>query len=118
MRSQGINHVDHRLHQIDFADQDSAKLAPISAIPYADIEKQQAILLVGTHLNHEQPLANVRVRKAYLNGAKIMAINPIDYDLHYTIAEKMIDVHKIYLNILVPWLKYLHRFQAINCRKN
>lgn len=91
MRSQGVNNLDHRLHQIDFADQNAEPVAPVMPIPYADIEKQKAILLVGTHLNHEQPLANVRVRKAFLNGAKIMAINPIDYNFHYDLAEKMID---------------------------
>lgn len=92
MRSQGVRHLDHRLHQIDFSGQTSAPLAPVMEMPYAEIENQQAILLVGAHLNHELPLANVRVRKAFLAGAKIMAINPIDYDLHYDLAEKIIDV--------------------------
>jgi NADH-quinone oxidoreductase subunit G len=91
MRSQGINNLDHRLHQTDFSDQAAAPLAPITSMPYENIEKQTAILLVGTHLNHELPLANVRVRKAFLNGAKIMVINPIDYELNYPIAEKIID---------------------------
>lgn len=92
MRAMGVFNLDHRLHQVDFADQEAMPVAPILSIPYADIEKQQAILLVGSHLNHEQPLANVRVRKAFLQGAKIMAINPVDYDLHYDISEKIIDV--------------------------
>lgn len=91
MRSQGIHSLDHRLHQTDFSDQDVAPLAPIIPISYAALEKQKAILLLGTHLNHEQPLANVRVRKAFLNGAKIMAINSVDYDFHYDLAEKIID---------------------------
>lgn len=91
MRSQGIKNLDHRLHQTNFADQYVAPLAPTMAIPYADLEKQRAILLVGSHLNHEQPLANVRVRKAALSGAKVMAINPIDYNFYYDVAEKMIE---------------------------
>lgn len=91
MRSQGVRNLDHRLHQIDFSAQNNAPLAPVMEIPYADIENQQAILLIGTHLNHEQPLANVRVRKAFLAGAKVMAINSMDYDLHYDLAEKIID---------------------------
>ncbi len=107
MRSQGVHHLDHRLHQIDFSAQDSAPLAPIMHIPYAEIEKQQAILLVGSHLNHELPLANVRVRKAFLAGAKIMAINPIDYDLHYDLAEKIIDAPQYLAEHLAQVVKVL-----------
>ncbi len=91
MRSQGVRHLDHRLHRIDFSDQNAEPLAPIMPIPYAELEKQKSIFLVGSHLNHEQPLANVRVRKAFLSGAKVMALNPIDYDFHYELAEKIID---------------------------
>lgn len=90
MRSQGCENIDHRTHQIDFADQDTAGLFPGSSMAYADLEKQQAILLVGSNVQAEQPVAGIRVRKAALDGAKVMAVNSIDYDFHFDVAEKMI----------------------------
>jgi len=90
MRALDIHHLDHRLHQVDFSDDSSLDWAPIMKVPYAAIEQQKAILILGSHLNHEQPLANLRVRKAFLQGAKVMAINPADYPLPYEICEKII----------------------------
>jgi len=55
MRALGCHNIDHRLQQTDFADQASAPLAPICQLPYAELENQQAILLVGSDLPREQP---------------------------------------------------------------
>ncbi|MEE9452587.1 MAG: molybdopterin-dependent oxidoreductase, partial [Gammaproteobacteria bacterium] len=89
-RAIGCPNIDHRVQQTDFADQASAPLFYGSQIPYADLEKQQAILLIGSNLAQEQPLAAVRVRKAALQGAKVMAMNPIDYCFNFDSAEKVI----------------------------
>ncbi|KTD49190.1 NADH-quinone oxidoreductase subunit NuoG [Legionella quateirensis] len=83
MRELGVHNLDHRLQQIDFRDQDNLTTTPSSSIPYADIEHQNSILLVGCNIDREVPLAGVRVRKAYRNGAKIHAINPVDFDYHF-----------------------------------
>lgn len=48
------------------------------------------ILLIGSHLSHEQPLLAHRVRKAQLQGAKILCINPIDYEFAFATSEKCI----------------------------
>jgi NADH-quinone oxidoreductase subunit G len=78
VRALGSEHVDHRLRQIDFAD---GSLARPFAMPVADIEKANAILLVGCNPRHEMPLLAARIRKAMKRGAKVHAINPVDFEL-------------------------------------
>ena len=85
MRELGVNNLDHRLQQTDFRDQDKLATIPISTLPVAELEKQANILLIGTNLHREVPLAAVRVRKAMLSGAAIYAINPVSYDFPFTI---------------------------------
>ena len=90
MRELGVNNLDHRLQQADFCDQDGQALMPASTIKYKDIESQDNLLLIGCNIDKEVPLAGVRVRKAFRNGAKIYAINPVDYDYHFDLDGKII----------------------------
>ena len=48
------------------------------------IESADAILLVGTNIRWEAPLANTRIRKAIKRGAKVFAIGP-EIDLTYKV---------------------------------
>jgi NADH-quinone oxidoreductase subunit G len=79
MRALGVNHVDHRLQQTDFRDQHLQPNMPKSSLSYAELEQQRCVLIVGSNLNREVPLAAVRVRKAVLNGAQVFSLNPVDY---------------------------------------
>ena len=90
MRDLGVNNVDHRLQQTDFRDQEGQPIMPTSSLRYAEIENQDAILILGCNIDREIPLAGIRVRKAFRNGAKIYAINPVAYDYHFDLAEKII----------------------------
>lgn len=90
MRSLNINNLDYRLQQTDFRDQAQQPTIAEQSLPYAELENQQAILLLGCNLDREVPLAGLRVRKAFLNGAVIHAINPVDYNFHFEVAEKII----------------------------
>ena len=83
MRGIGVNNIDHRLRQTDFNDQESAGLFPWLGVPIADIENQEAILLVGSNVQKEQPMFNHRIRKAALSGAKVMCINPQTLDFNF-----------------------------------
>jgi NADH-quinone oxidoreductase subunit G len=56
----------------------------------ADLEKADAILLVGSNARKEQPLVNHRIRKAALRGASVMAINPVDFGFNYELAHSVI----------------------------
>jgi NADH-quinone oxidoreductase subunit G len=90
MRALGVQNLDHRLQQTDFRDQAHQDPMPLSSLPYAELEKQNHILLLGSNLNREQPLVGLKVRKAYLNGAQIYAMNPVDYDYHFDLADRLI----------------------------
>lgn len=90
MRGLGVNNLDHRLQQTDFRDQETLPIMPTSTLKYADLEHQNTVLLVGCNVDREVPLAGVRVRKAFTNGGKIYAINPVDYNFHFNVADKII----------------------------
>lgn len=90
MRDVGVENLDHRLHQIDFRDQDRQAVMPESSLHYAELDNQDTVLLIGCNIEREIPLAGVRVRKAFTNGGRIYAINPVDYPYHFGLAQKII----------------------------
>ena len=90
MRELGVNNLDHRLQQTDFRDQANQSVMPTSSLIYAELENQDTVLLLGCNVDREVPLAGVRVRKAFTNGGKIYAINPVDYEYHFDVADKHI----------------------------
>ncbi|AMV15833.1 NADH-quinone oxidoreductase subunit NuoG [Legionella pneumophila serogroup 1] len=90
MRELGVQNLDHRLQQIDFRDQAFLPTTPVSTLPYAEIDHQHSILLIGCNIHREVPLAGTRVRKAFRNGAKIYALNPIDFDYHFDLSGRVI----------------------------
>lgn len=90
MRAVGVHNLDHRLQQVDFKDQETQASTPINSLPYAEIELQNTIVLIGCNIDREVPLAGVRVRKAYRNGANIYAINPVDFEYRFDLSERAI----------------------------
>ena len=86
----GCSNLDHRLRQSDFSDQDRLPLFPWLGQRIEDLEEQQSMLLVGSNIRKDQPILGHRLRKAALNGAAIMTINPVDYDFNFDLAEKRI----------------------------
>ncbi len=87
LRDLGSNNIDHRLRQTDFSQQEKMPLFPGMNIELAAIDSMEAILLVGSDIRREQPLAGVRVRKASLNGANIMRIGVVNNDVHFKLSE-------------------------------
>jgi NADH-quinone oxidoreductase subunit G len=83
MREIGVQNLDHRLQQTDFRDQFNQSTTPVSSLPYAEIDHQNSILMIGCNIDREVPLAGIRVRKAFRNGAKIHAINPISFEYRF-----------------------------------
>ncbi|MCE7031595.1 NADH-quinone oxidoreductase subunit NuoG [Lysobacter sp. GX 14042] len=86
-RALGTGNLDHRIGQLDLTD---SAVAEPSGMAVADIEKADAIVLVGTNLRHELPLVNARVRKAWRDGAKVHVVNPVDFDQTFDLAGKHI----------------------------
>jgi NADH-quinone oxidoreductase subunit G len=87
VRALGCDNIDHRLRTLDFSD---GVAGPTFEMPLADIEKANAIVIVGSNTRHEQPLLSHRIRKAWKKGAKVYAINPIDFDFNFQLAGKRI----------------------------
>ena len=75
-RALGSSNVDHRLRQRDFRDQDVLPVMPWLGHDVAELEQRQAVLVIGSHIRHEQPLLAQRLRKAALLGCKVSFINP------------------------------------------
>ena len=90
VRGLGSPHVDHRLREIDVRDQAAMPAFPGLTMPFAELEQCDAILLIGSNLQKEQPMAALRVRKAALNKAAIMAVNPVDYRFNFNLSAKKI----------------------------
>lgn len=89
-RGLGSNNIDHRLRQSDFSDQDQMAAFPGLGMSIADIEQCDTIFLVGSNIQKEQPSAFLRVRKAALKGARVMALNAFDYPFSFDLTEKQI----------------------------
>jgi NADH-quinone oxidoreductase subunit G len=89
-RSLGCNNIDHRLRQADFSDQERAPLFPWLGQNIEDLEKLDAVLLIGSNVRKEQPIAAHRLRKAALKGASVMAINPRDFGFNFPLADQLV----------------------------
>jgi NADH-quinone oxidoreductase subunit G len=89
-RGLGTNNIDHRLRQGDFTDQDNAPLAPTLGQSLQSLENLGAALLIGANPRKEQPLIAHRLRKAALAGARVMFVNPVDYEFHLPVHAKAI----------------------------
>ncbi|WP_109126832.1 NADH-quinone oxidoreductase subunit NuoG [Dyella sp. C11] len=86
-RGLGSAHVDHRVRQLDFAD--NAVAQPFGK-PVAELDKVKAALLVGSDLRHEMPLLNHRIHQAVKKGAKVYAVNPASFNFNYRLAGEAI----------------------------
>ncbi len=83
----GTANLDHRIAQQDLSD---GAIAEAFAMPVAEIEQADAIVIVGSQLRHELPLLHARIRKAVQHGAKVHVVNPVDFDFTFDIASKHI----------------------------
>jgi NADH-quinone oxidoreductase subunit G len=86
-RALGVANLDHRLRQQDFRDQAADPVFPSLGLPIADLETQEALLVVGSDLRHEAPIVAHRIRKAALKGkAKVAFVNPARFDYLFPVA--------------------------------
>jgi NADH-quinone oxidoreductase subunit G len=83
VRALGSGHIDTRLRQQDFAGDANDPRLPWLGVPIAELETQQAVLLVGSDLRQEQPLLAHRLRKAALASATIALLNPYGCPLNH-----------------------------------
>ena len=90
LRGLGVASIDHRLRQIDFGDQDNAPLFPWLGTSIEDLEKQNAVLLVGSNVRKDQPILAHRLRKAAMKGVSVMSIDCMDYDFTFPLSQQVI----------------------------
>jgi len=90
LRGLGCGNIDFRLRQSDFSDQDIASVMPWLGQNIEQLERLNAALLIGSNVRKEQPIANLRLRKAAVsNQAKISFLNPRLYDFNYPVANNI-----------------------------
>ncbi len=87
VRGLGSDSIDHRLRVRDFSD---GTAGATFELPLAAIEAAGAILIVGSNPRLDQPLLGHRIRKAWKRGARVYAVNPVDFDFHFDLAGKRI----------------------------
>ena len=90
LRGLGSGNIDFRLRQSDFSDQDAAPVMPWLGQDIEQLEKLNAALLIGSNVRKEQPIANLRLRKAAVNNnAQISFLNPRKYDFNFPVANNI-----------------------------
>ncbi len=102
LRGLGSDAIDHRLRVQDFSD---APFATAFEKSVADLEKARLVLIVGCNPRHEMPLLHHRLRKAWNGGAKIHAINPVDFEFTFELAGKTIVPPQILADTLLDLAK-------------
>ena len=105
LREIGSGNVDHRINQLDFSDQNDEPAFPWLGQSIQELENNDAILLVGSNVRKDQPIAGHRVRNAALQGASVMAMNQADYDFNFPLTAKIISSPSQLLNDLSATLK-------------
>jgi NADH-quinone oxidoreductase subunit G len=73
MRGFGVNHVDFRLRQTDFAL--DGQVVPSLGMPIAELSNLQRVLVVGSFLRKDHPLAALRLRAAVKSGAQLSIVH-------------------------------------------
>ena len=107
MRGIGSDNIDHRLRQADFSDQDLAPQFPALGQSLTELENNDAILLIGSWIRKDQPIAAHRIRQAALKGANIMTVNAVDYDFNFPVEESVITSPAEMVNSLAAIVKAL-----------
>lgn len=88
-RGLGVKNIDYRLRQTDFRDQHLAAAYPKLGINIADLDSLNAVLLIGSNVRHEQPLASLRLRKAALAGADVMQLSVLKHPMNFNLSEQL-----------------------------
>jgi len=91
VRGLGSPHVDHRLRQLDFGDDTSAPVMPWLGQSIAQLDSLDAVLLVGSNVRKEQPIAAHRLRKAVrARGARVSFINARRFEWHFDVDQEIV----------------------------
>lgn len=100
LRGLGTHNIDHRVQQLDFDWQDIEATYPGLDCEITAIEKADAVLLLGSNIRAEQPIINLKLRKAALKGAAIYVMNPMDFDFHFDVKQaEIVDLEQMVIQL-------------------
>ncbi|MGA9851632.1 MAG: NADH-quinone oxidoreductase subunit NuoG [Gammaproteobacteria bacterium] len=85
-RTLGIHSIDTRVRQADFRDDELEPAFPWLGQSIEELEKLNAVLVIGSNTRKEVPLLSHRLRKAALKGAAVMFLNPRRYEFLFPVA--------------------------------
>ena len=85
----GTANIDHRVSRRDFSDQSNDPLFPWLGCDIADIEKQNAVFVVGSKIRSEAPILAHRLRKAALAGAEISFANSKTHEYFFDVRTQL-----------------------------
>ncbi len=90
MREMGVPHIDHRLRDVDTRDQTKFSAFPGLPMTLSQFTDCDGVLLIGSNLQKEQPIAALRLRKMVAKGGVVLAVNPMDYRFNFAVKAKAI----------------------------
>ena len=86
-RGLGSDRIDHRLRAVDFTD---GHRDGVTQMALADLEDAEVIVVVDSNVRMEMPLLAHRIRKAVRNSAKVVVINPVDYEFRFDAEQTLV----------------------------
>jgi NADH-quinone oxidoreductase subunit G len=89
-RALGSDNIDFRLRQTDFRGDGMADGIPWLGMPIADLDTLQRVLVIGSFLRKDHPLAAQRLRHAARKGAEISVLHSVADDSRITLAHSSI----------------------------
>ncbi len=81
----GTANIDHRIGRRDFSDQDNDPIYPWLGCDIADVERQDAVFVVGSNIRNEAPILAHRLRKAALAGASVSFANSQEHEYFFDV---------------------------------
>lgn len=83
----GCYNMDYRHHQVDTDYMDNVADDHLCRfLDFSELETSDVVMLVGSYIRNEQPIAAMRIRQAAQKGAKVMSVNPVAYDWSFDCA--------------------------------
>lgn len=90
LRAIGSPNIDHRLRQCDDRQLEGYGAYPGLNCELNDINQADVVLIIGADLRRAQPILHHRVRQASRQGAKVVVLNPVEFDHRFEKAKNIL----------------------------
>src|SRR4029453_6235048 len=89
-RALGSDNIDFRLRQSDFRDDGKRAGIPWLGMPIADLDSLDRVLVIGSFLRKDHPLAAQRLRHAARKGAEVALLHSVADDSRIRLAHSFV----------------------------